>query len=236
MRAHPCHGCDEREDHARWAERFHRLHRETDDLRRRVGERTHTIARTFDRICDLLRELGYLDGDQVTDAGRSLGALYTELDLLTAECLRAGVWAGLEPAELAGVVSALVYESRRDDDTSTPRPAARPQPRRAGRDGATLAGPGGPGAVAPVDAGQEPDARFALAAWSWCRGRSLDAVLREADLAPGDFVRWTKQVVDLLGQVADAARADPSTAPVGVAARAAADQLRRGVVAYSSVT
>jgi len=48
-------------------------------------------------------------------------------------------------------------------------------------------------------------------------------------------VRWTKQVVDLLGQVADAARADPSTAPVGVAARAAADQLRRGVVAYSSV-
>ena len=30
IRAHPCHGCDEREDHARWAERYHRLRRETD--------------------------------------------------------------------------------------------------------------------------------------------------------------------------------------------------------------
>jgi len=236
MRAHPCHGCDAREDHARWAERFHRLQRETDDLRRRVGERTHTIARTFDRICDLLGELGYLDGDQVTDAGRSLAALYTELDLLTADCLRAGVWSGLEPAELAGVVSALVYESRRDDDTSPPAlPPGRSREVLAEMDARwrTLEDRERSHRLTPA---KEPDARFALAAWSWCRGRSLDAVLREADLAPGDFVRWTKQVVDLLGQVADAARADPSTAPVGVAARAAADQLRRGVVAYSSVT
>jgi ATP-dependent RNA helicase HelY len=235
MRAHPCHGCDAREDHARWAERFHRLQRETDDLRRRVGERTHTIARTFDRICDLLGELGYLDGDQVTDAGRSLAALYTELDLLTADCLRAGVWSGLEPAELAGVVSALVYESRRDDDTSTPAlPPGRSREVLAEMEARwrTLEDRERSHRLTPA---KEPDARFALAAWSWCRGRSLDAVLREADLAPGDFVRWTKQVVDLLGQVADAARADPSTAPVGVAARTAADQLRRGVVAYSSV-
>ncbi len=52
----------------------------------------------------------------------------------------------------------------------------------------------------------------------------------------GDFVRWTKQVIDLLGQVADAAlRADdPEAQETGRTARAAADLLRRGVVAYSS--
>jgi ATP-dependent RNA helicase HelY len=236
MRAHPCHGCDSREDHARWAERFHRLQRETDDLRRRVGERTHTIARTFDRICDLLGELGYLDGDQVTGAGRSLAALYTELDLLTADCLRGGVWDGLDPAELAGVVSALVYESRRDDDTSPPAlPPGRSRDVLAEmqRRWRALEDRERSHRLTPA---KEPDARFALAAWSWCRGRSLDAVLREADLAPGDFVRWTKQVVDLLGQLADAARADPATTSVADAARAAADQLRRGVVAYSSVS
>ena len=29
LRAHPCHGCAEREDHARWAERYHQLDRDT---------------------------------------------------------------------------------------------------------------------------------------------------------------------------------------------------------------
>ena len=31
-----------------------------------------------------------------------------------AECLRAGTWEGLRPAELAGVLSAVLYESRGD--------------------------------------------------------------------------------------------------------------------------
>src|SRR5690606_18547999 len=65
IRQHPCHGCDEREDHARWAERYHRLKRDTKQLERRIEGRTNTIARTFDRVYALLSELGYLDGDEV---------------------------------------------------------------------------------------------------------------------------------------------------------------------------
>jgi ATP-dependent RNA helicase HelY len=235
LRTHPCHGCAEREDHARWAERYHRLRRETDNLARRVRERTHTIARTFDRICDLLEELGYLRGDEVTTAGRALGVLYTELDLLTAECLREGVWSGLAPAELAAVVSALVYESRRDDDPTPPQlPPGRTREVLADteRRWRVLEERERSHRLAPA---REPDLRFAWATYRWASGTALDAVLRDADLAPGDFVRWTKQVVDLLGQVADASRMQPGTEAVGDAARKAADLLRRGVVAYSSV-
>ncbi len=235
MRQHPCHGCDDREEHARWAERLHRLARETDDLRRRVGDRSHTIARTFDRICELLEELGYLRGDEVTDPGRALGALYTELDLLTADCLRGGVWAGLHPAELAAAVSCLVYESRRDDDTGPP---ALP-PGRTREVLAEMARRWGgleeQERAHRLEPAKEPDPRFALVTWLWAQGRPLDVVLREADLTPGDFVRWTKQVIDLLGQVAVAGRATPGGDDVAAAARAAADLLRRGVVAYSSV-
>ena len=32
LRAHPCHGCSDREDHARWAERHHKLERDTRTL------------------------------------------------------------------------------------------------------------------------------------------------------------------------------------------------------------
>ena len=109
IRAHPCHGCDEREEHARWAERWHRLRRDTDTLARRIGGRTDVLAKSFDRLCAVLEETGYLDGDEVTDAGRRLARIYNELDLLTAECLRAGAWDPLTPVELATCVAALVY-------------------------------------------------------------------------------------------------------------------------------
>jgi ATP-dependent RNA helicase HelY len=238
LRAHPCHGCPEREDHARWAERYFRLRRDTDALQRRVRGRTHTISRTFDRICALLDELGYLDGDAVTPAGRRLAAIYTELDLLTAECLRAGVWEGLTPAELAACVSALVFETRQPDDAATPRlPGGRS--REALAEMVRIWG-----AVEErqkehrVDSPREPDLGFAWAAFRWASGHALEPVLREADMQAGDFVRWTKQLIDLLGQVAVAAP-DPDGAPASVAvgrtARSAADLLRRGVVAYSSV-
>ena len=37
----------------------------------------------------------------VTADGRLLARIYSESDLLVAECLRTGVWKGLQPAELA---------------------------------------------------------------------------------------------------------------------------------------
>jgi ATP-dependent RNA helicase HelY len=232
LRAHPCHGCDEREQHARWAERYHRLARDTETLRRRVASRTHTIARTFDRVCALLTALGYLDGDRVTAHGERLARIYTELDLLTAECLREGVWEGLNPAELAACASALVHESRQADDMGTPRlPAgrARESAERMVRLWGRLDGLEDDHRL---DFLREPDLGFAWAAFRWASGHRLEAVLRDAEITAGDFVRAVKQLMDLLGQIADAA----PDGGMRRTARAAVDALRRGVVAYSSVT
>jgi ATP-dependent RNA helicase HelY len=46
-------------------------------------------------------------------------------------------------------------------------------------------------------------------------------------------VRWCKQVIDLLGQIATAADAG-GMPDVATTARTAMDRLRRGVVAYGS--
>ena len=119
VRAHPCHDCPDRDEHARHAERQARLEREVQRLETTVAGRSHVIARTFQRVCAVLSRLGYTDGDKVTDAGRRLACLYTELDLLAAECLRRGLWDGLSPAELAACVSALTFESR-TADAATP--------------------------------------------------------------------------------------------------------------------
>ncbi|MFJ5810208.1 DEAD/DEAH box helicase [Streptomyces sp. NPDC093093] len=242
LRAHPCHGCDEREDHARWAERYHRLQRDTQQLERRIEGRTNTIARTFDRIHALLTELDYLREDEVTVHGKRLARLYGELDLLASECLREGVWEGLSPAELASCVSALVFESRQADDAVAPKVPG----------GAAKAALGEMVRIwGRLDAleeehrinqaegvGQrEPDLGFAWAAYQWASDKCLDEVLREAEMPAGDFVRWCKQVIDVLGQIAAAApSSSDSGSTVARNARKAVDALLRGVVAYSSIS
>ncbi|GAA1479469.1 DEAD/DEAH box helicase [Nocardioides aestuarii] len=231
LRDHPCHDCPDREDHARWAERWHKLNRDASTLRGRIERRTNTVARQFDRVCDVLSALGYLDGDRVTDEGAHLRRLYSDADLVAAESLRRGLWDGLDAAGLASVLSILVFEARRPDDASAPRL------------------PGGEvreviGQMVKVwgeldqlerdhrlDFLRQPDLGFAWAAQQWARGADLDDVLTVTDLAAGDFVRWMKQLLDLTGQVADAAGAGP----LRDTAREAVKLLKRGVVAYSSL-
>ncbi|HEV2636615.1 MAG TPA: DEAD/DEAH box helicase [Actinocrinis sp.] len=246
LRAHPCHGCTDRESHARWAERYYRLQRETDGLDKRVKGRTHSIARTFDQVCAVLTVLGYLNGEQVTSDGRRLARIYSELDLVAAECLREGVWAGLTPVELASAVSLLVYESRVGDESAQPR-----LPQGAAREAIErtmqlwtsvreLERDHG------VEFQREPDLGFAWAAYRWADGQRLSVVLDEVGLPAGDFVRWCKQLIDMLGQVADAAgtlakapdvsqAAAERSGQIRSTARSAIDLLKRGVVAYSSV-
>ncbi|WP_166350480.1 DEAD/DEAH box helicase [Phytoactinopolyspora limicola] len=230
LRGHPCHRCPEREEHARWAQRAHRLERETEQLSRRIESRTNTVARQFDRVCAVLDSLGYLDGDTATDAGRRLSRLYGELDLLAAECLREGVWDGLDPAELAACVSTLTFEARQPDDAA--RPAL---PDNAVREVlSTMVRLWSDLDAVESDHGvdflREPDFGFADAAWRWASGHRLDSVLRSSGMAAGDFVRAIRQLLDLLDQVADAA----AGTELRETARLAAGALRRGVVAYAT--
>ena len=136
LRQHPCHSCPDREQHARQAEKQLRLEREAEALDRRVAGRSHVIARTFDRVCALLEQLGYLHGDTVTDEGRRLAGS-TPNSTCWPPILRRGLWDDLAPAELAACVSALTFESRKPDECPGPA-AAGAEPGGHGVDGARL--------------------------------------------------------------------------------------------------
>ena len=228
MRAHPCHQCPDRENHARWAERWWRLRRETDGLQRKIDGRTNSVAKTFDRICELLVEMGYLGegGTTITAEGDRLRQLYTEKDLLAAECLREGLWKRLDAPSLAAVVSTLIHEPRREEGGLTPR-WPNDDVREAYDRMISLWSDleDAEGALALPRTGM-PDGGLAWAVHRWASGQRLEDVLRGTDLAAGDFVRRCKQVIDLLGQLTDAA--DPALASV---ARSASDKVLRGVVA-----
>lgn len=235
LRQHPCHSCNDREAHSRWAERWWKLKRQTDEVRMQISGRTGAISKVFDRVTDVLLVLGYLvpdDGElTVAPAGRMLRRIYGERDLLVAECLRTGAWNELDAAGLAAMAAAIVYEPRRDE--------GQPSDRHLPRGGFRAALEKTTALWSTLDdlerehrlPGSEPlSTGLSLAMNRWAQGVHLDAVLRDADLAAGDFVRMTKQTIDLLDQLSMIA--DP---PVGPTARRALDAIRRGIVAYSSV-
>ncbi|CAO1651546.1 DEAD/DEAH box helicase [Salinibacterium sp. NSLL150] len=236
MRKHECHACPERESHARWAERWWRLKRETDQLTRQIQNRTGAVAKIFDRVTDVLTKLGYIEpganGEMTINSyGRTLRRIYGERDLLVAESLRHGFWNELDAPSLAAMATTLVYEPRRDEGDLSDRYLPRGAFREAFDKTTTL--------WAELDdlerdnrlPGSQPlAAGLALAMYRWANGANLDSVLDLADMAAGDFVRVTKQTIDLLDQLSVVADGN-----VGPTARKALDGIRRGIVAYSSV-
>ena len=233
MKAHPCQSCSDREAHSRWAERWWRLKRETEQLSSQIRGRTGAVAQVFDRVTDVLLELGYLETADgvvtVAAPGRSLRRIYGERDLLVAECLRRGTWNDLDAPTLAAVVSTLIFEPRREEtgERNLPHGPFRAAMEATGELWAQLSDLE---AEHRLPESNPPSTGLALATQLWARGGQLDAVLREADLAAGDFVRWMKQAIDLLDQISIVA-----DGPLGRTARAAIDDIRRGIIAYSSV-
>ena len=235
LRRHPCHGCQDREEHARWGDRWWAMRREVSVLRERIAGRTNTIARTFDRVVGLLRAYGYVQEDAsspraaLTERGEALRRIYGERDLFTSLVLQDPAMDGLTPEEWAAVAALLVYQGKGETEPGlvpmpTPRlarvaeAAERIEERLRTDEAQARLEPTprtDPGLVAPMH--------------RWVRGATLRRTLEGADLAAGDFVRWARQVIDVLDQLANV----PGDTRRSRACRRAADLVSRGVVATS---
>ncbi len=191
----------------------------------------HALSERLDRTLALLEARGHVDVGawRLRSRGEVLARIYHESDLLVAEALLDGLFDGLDPPALAAVVSACTFQVR----PGRWRAEARPPHQVSGRLGALehLAED-----LREQEEGSRlgrtraPDHGFAGPVWRWARGQALERVLERAELAPGDFVRNAKQLVDLLRQLASIAPV-PAT---GAAADAAARAVVRGVVAASA--
>ncbi|WP_346730622.1 hypothetical protein [Leucobacter allii] len=89
--------------------------------------------------------------------------------------------------------------------------------------------------------GEMPHAGLAATMHAWASGTPIELVLERSGIGAGDFVRWTKQTIDLLDQIAQACEAaelaDLDAERLGALARLARDakhRVRRGIVETSS--
>lgn len=232
IRTHPVHHCPERETHAVAGHAWVRTRREYERLSTQIEGRTNSVAKDFDRVCRVLDDLGFLSGESVTASGQELRRVFGERDLIVVEAVRSGAWDGLDAAELAAIASTCVFEAR-GEATSDPIIPGGTHGRLARAWLATL------DAQERVSAAEEragaqptPDVEAGLIAGvhAWASGSSLSTALLSSELQGGDFVRWVRQVMDLLDQLRRLEH--PGLAERAQAARGL---LVRGVVAWSVV-
>ena len=221
--SHPVAECPDTARHVEAARKAERTRRKVEQLRSVIRARGHGLIEEFRAIRALLEELDYLDGWSLTNRGERLRTIYNESDLLVTEALEHGIFHGLDAMELAALSSVFVYEPRSDTASVAEWPTAAltdqwndleslwkdlfERERRL--------------RLTPT---RRPDPGFGMLAYQWVSGTSFDD-LSTRGMAPGDFVRVSRQLVDLLRQLREIA---PELAEE---ARGALQLVDRGVVA-----
>ncbi|MFM7463682.1 MAG: helicase-related protein [Actinomycetota bacterium] len=228
MRDHQCHSCPERDDHSRIYEKRSKLERDTVALSQKVESRRKVIPRTFERVLQVLRELGYVESERLTDSGKTLLGIFAESDLLVAELIKTDLLSSLEVADLPVILSGLLFEARGEEKQLPRIPKSISE---AVRDVVTLwarletiEGKHG------LATQREPDFSMSWSVSRWSHGGSISSVLRESDLSIGDFVRHIKQIIDLLGQLIS------SDTMNSARYQEALKSVDRGIIRYASVS
>ena len=245
---HPCKKSPDFNHMMKWGHRWMRESRELERLEHRYESRTGSVARQFDRICDILAMLGYLDRTdsdghrdyQLTEHGQLLRRLYNERDLVLAQAITHGVFDDLDAPQFAAIISSLLYEPRRGEGGEPRRYPGGPQGaviqaanelRDMDEQVLTLCEANGlENYLQPLDFG------IVDLIYDWAYGDSLSQVLSNSEMTGGDFVRTTKRIADVLQQIAVA---EPYLGENGEqladVARDAYERVNRGIVAYSGV-
>ena len=225
--AHPVAECPDAAHHVSALRRARRLRIRLEQHRSMRRSSGFGLVEEFIAIQKLLTHLDYLDGWQLTPRGTRLRRVYNEVDLLVTEAVERGILYDLDMAELVALASVFVYEPRSDQASPADWPTERLADRWAAiedlwREISTLESEH---RLSPL---RRPDPGFGRVAYEWAAGANFDD-LTAGSMAPGDFVRVSRQLADLLRQLREAASEMRDEADLALRA------VDRGVVAAQGV-
>lgn len=224
---HPVAECPEAAQHLaalRKARRIRARLEQHRSIRRASG---FGLVEEFTAIQQMLTRLDYLDDWSLTPRGTRLRRVYNEVDLLVTEAVERGLLYGLEMPELVALATVFVYEPRSDEVSAPDWPTDILEERWEDVESLwkELNSLESEYRLSPM---RRPDPGFGRVAYEWAQGVSFDD-LTSRSMAPGDFVRVSRQLADLLRQLRDAAP------EMGNEAGGALRAVDRGVVAAQGV-
>ncbi len=221
--AHPVADCPAAESHLRWYRRVQRTRKRVEQIRADLRSSGMGLVEDFRAIEQLMTDFGYLEGWGLTPRGVRLRFIYNELDLLLAETLERGLFWELSAEELASLASCFVYEPRSDERSVPVWPTAVLAERWEAIE-ALWEELTSKERLMKLPTTRSPDPGFAGLAYRWACGDELED-FEDRRLQPGDFVRVSRQLVDLIKQLRDVAP------EIAVEAKEALSKIDRGVVA-----
>ncbi len=155
--------------------------------------------RALDARVELLDELGYLDGNQLTSRGR-IAKLINGFELQLTELCFGGLIENLPVDALAVVFVGLIYEERRRGEVgwvpSKLHGNVRTSVQRTLHQLVIKAAELGVGGEIKL-----PDWGMTQVAQNWVSGANFDDLVENAELTPGDIVRTFRMAVQLMRQL-----------------------------------
>lgn len=224
---HPVAECPDAKRHLAALRRLIRARKKLEQHRTLLRSSGYGLVEEFRAIRDLLEELDYIVDWSLQPRGERLRRIYNETDLLLTETVEQGIFYGLEPVELAALASVFVYEPRSDQASPAewPTEALHERWQQIEHLWQDLVSRERSHHLSPT---RRPDPGFGMIAYEWASGIAFDD-LSSRGMAPGDFVRVSRQLADLLRQLREGSRELHGEAVIALAA------VDRGVVAAQGV-
>ena len=198
---HPVASCPDAPQHLAAHRRARRTRRRIEQYQAMRRASGHGLVEEFRTIHELLAELDYVDGWSLTTRGERLRRIYNESDLMLAEAIERGVFYDLPVPELAALLSVFVYEPR-SDQASVPEWETREMFSRWSQIEDIWRDVTARESRLRLSTSRRPDPGFGMLAYQWTQGVEFDD-LPTRGMAPGDFVRVSRQLADLLRQIRD---------------------------------
>ncbi len=184
--------------HVAWEKSFNQFqHREGPGKQRDKNQRRQ--RKQIDCRLDLLEDLGYLRGDELSARGR-IAQRINGYELQITELLFQGVLEELPPTALAVVFVGLIHEERRRGEPQR-IPARFHGDLRAKVDAVCRDLAARAYRAGVPDAPKRPDWGLTPAVLAWMRGAEFEEALEEAEVGPGDLCRALRMALQLMRQV-----------------------------------
>mgnify|MGYP001207376747 CR=1 FL=1 len=171
-------------------------------VREQISTAEGGLGRALIAIEEVMEIFGCAESWVLSPRGEILQSIFHEMDLLAALCIDDGLLEDVSAAELAGLASVLTYEHRSRLDPPPPWFPNQSAKKKCDKILAYSQQIRSEEAKRGLPETRMPDPTIFGQVHGWASGHELDEVLDE-DTPAGDFVRNIRQVIDLLGQIAD---------------------------------
>jgi len=204
LKDHNCHKCPEIQEHLRFGENIERTKKYINSLEAHLENDFVNLSKKCDQVVDLLMKLDFITSDNskltLTKWGKFLKQIHSEFDLLIIESLRRNLLNNLTPVQLACLLSGFVYNPRRDE-LDIPINIDEIIKNNANQILKLSDEIIETERTFKIINNKSPHFGMANVIKQWCSDVNLKKILQKTEIAPGDFVRNVKQIIDLLRQI-----------------------------------